>query len=705
MHPLNLLLLVSPALLAPVQDSRARAELFVRPAPAPAEAGEVRAAVRIRIEPGWHLYHDDLGQPDAVGKPTAVEFEGAGASWSKTRFPDPIRIDQPGLGEGGRDTWIWAHEGTIVLFAAGRLASGADTSSVAVSLKGLTCEDDGSCIPWSELTTSKGVGPDALFASFPAELRAPGPAGEPQPEASDELPLSAGGSSSAEAAGRNEDHARAQLYLRRDGDTVRAAIEIQVAKGWHLYHDELGQPDSVGKPTTLELTGTGIEWGRPRFPAPERIGQPGVGDGGRDTWIWAHSGTFVVRVEGRLPAGASLDGVRARISGLTCDEGETCTPWSAEISSSGAGPDRLFADGSTPSSIAGGSTQPGAESLARFLWMAVFWGLFTLLMPCTYPMIPITISFFTKQAAQRNGSTLSLSMLYGLGIVAVFILIGVAFGAVIIPFATHPVTNLVIGLVFVLFSLALFGAIDLQPPRFLMDAAGRASRVGGPMGVFLMGATLVVTSFTCTAPFVGSLLAVGARDGDLPRIALGMGTFGLTMAVPFVLLSMLPRKISALPRSGEWMHVLKVFLGFVELAAALKFISNSDLVWGWNVFSRELFLLLWFGIFLVAAVFLFGLIHLKGEKAHEIGPLRMVGATAVLLFALYCLYGMTGHSLDKIMTAIVPNYSSRDVVGASAGGGGRQERSHVIVKDDYDAALARARQEQKLLLVNFTGFT
>jgi thiol:disulfide interchange protein DsbD len=320
-------------------------------------------------------------------------------------------------------------------------------------------------------------------------------------------------------------------------------------------------------------------------------------------------------------------------------------------------------------------------------------------------MIPITISFFTKQATARDGNTLSLSLLYGLGIVAVFIVIGVAFGSVIIPFATHPVTNLIIGGFFVFFSLVLFGAIDLQPPRLLMNAAGKASMTGGYLGVFLMGVTLVVTSFTCTAPFVGSLLAVGAADGNLMRIVLGMGVFGLTMAVPFVGLSMLPQKIQALPKSGEWMHVLKVFLGFVELAAALKFLSNTDLVWNWGLLSRELFLLLWFGIFLVAALFLFGLIRIKGESATEIGPMRLVGATGVFLFALYCGYGMLGHSLDTIMTAIVPPYSSVMTGGVASAGGGARSSGHAIVKDDYDRALAQARDEGKLVLVNFTGFT
>ena len=164
------------------------------------------------------------------------------------------------------------------------------------------------------------------------------------------------------------------------------------------------------------------------------------------------------------------------------------------------------------------------------------------------------------------------------------------------------VTNLVIGALFFYFAFVLFGFITLQPPRFLLDVAGKASSTGGYLGVFLMGATLVVTSFTCTAPVVGSLLALGAQGGDYGRLVLGMAVFGLTMAVPFVFLSLVPGKLQAMPRSGEWMNTLKVFLGFVEVAAALKFISNADMAWRWEWLSRELFLYTWAGVLLMAGL-------------------------------------------------------------------------------------------------------
>jgi DsbC/DsbD-like thiol-disulfide interchange protein/cytochrome c biogenesis protein CcdA len=735
MHALVALLLPLTALPSPApQDLKARAELFVRPAEGEgASPREVRAAIRVHIEPGWHLYHDDLGPPDAVGMPTTLRFESG--EWSKPRFPAPLRLDQPGVGEDGGDTWIWGHEDELVIHVAGRLAEGETVGDLEVRMKGLTCEDEGTCIPWSATLESAGAGPDAVFAAFPADLAPPGgwahaaaaepgpPGGEPGRPAVARGPPGIPGvpSLSKPAPPASQDRARARLFVEESGEAtgggkkVRAAIEIRIDAGWHLYHDDLGPEDAVGLPTTVTLSpGT---WEKVVFPKPRRYEQPGVGADGADTWILGHEGRIVLHASGELPAGTDPAEVRAQIRGQTCDPG-LCIDWRTTVASEGAGSPELFAGfgagaaGAPHTDGAGGPAQEG--SLWGFLALAVFWGVFALLMPCTYPMIPITISYFTKQAAQRGGSTRGLSLMYGLGIVGIFILIGVVVGPPIVKFASHPLTNLFIGVLFLVFALVLFGVIHMQPPQMLMSAAGKASRKGGYAGVFLMGATLVITSFTCTAPFVGSLLAVGASKGELGRVVLGMGTFGLTMAIPFVILSMIPARIASMPRSGEWMNVLKVFLGFVEVAAALKFLSNADIAWKWELLTREIFLLLWLGIFLAAALYLFGIVRLRGESEREIGPLRMVGAMCVLLFSLYCGYGVLGHRLGDVMAAIAPpiEYGKEELEIAAAspslapgiGVRAASPRAHVIVKDDYDAARSRAREEGKLLLVNFTGF-
>jgi len=691
--------LLALAMAAPLAaQSPAKATLFTR-----TEGQVVRAAIQIEIQPGWHIYHKELGHPKAVGQPTTVTFNGEGIEWSEVRFPEPIKLDQSDI--AGEGAFILAHENEAVLYAAGTLAAGATTDALEVKVKGLVCSDVQGCIPFKQTLKSEGPGADALFASFPADLVSSAPSANSAAAAPAAAPTQA---SAREDVLRGE-HVDATLYTRRVGDELRAAIQFELDPEWHLYHtaDDLGK-DAIGKPTKIELRGASFE--SPRFPKPVRLDQSFAGEG---AYINAHEGTFVVYARAALAAGASAPSVEAEIDGQVC--ASSCVNYHELAYDRGAGPDDVWSEWSarfaapqppagtsaaatTPDPALGASAAPAEDAgLLRFLLLAIAGGLFALVMPCTYPMIPITISFFTKQAEKRGGTPLALSLAYGAGIVLIFVVVGVVFGSLVIPFAANPITNLVIGLAFVYFALVLFGWLNLQPPRFLLNLAGTASMKGGYAGVFLMGATLVVTSFTCTAPFVGSLLSFGARGGSLTRVALGMAVFGLTMAVPFVILSLVPGRIRAIPRSGEWMNTLKVFFGFIELAAALKFVSNADRVWEWNVLSRELFLLLWGVLFLVAAVYLFGVL----SRGVEVGARRRLGGAATLAFAAYCFWGMSGRNLDYVMTAFAPPYSG-GVLGWKWYDAGE---NWSLVRDDYDAALELARKEKKLLLVNFTGLT
>jgi thiol:disulfide interchange protein DsbD len=654
------------AAAAPVaaQFGHAGATLHTR-----AEDDVLLAAIEIDVDFGWYAYHADKGP--GPGAPTVIELGGDGLTWGELRWPEPHEHPVPAIGDEPA-TYTLTHEGTFTVYAAARMDDPASAANATADVRGQTCETGpfGTCVPFTLRGLEPQEGGDALWKDFPREI-VPAPA-------------------DALESGR----ADATLYVRERDGKLTAAIQIAIDEGWHLYHTELGGTE-YAVPLGVEMAADHVTWGAPRLPEPERY------DLFDAEWVWGHHGTLTVLVEGTVAPGAEPGPVTARLSGQTCSEGlgAQCIDYAELARDRGEGPDALFA------SVAGAAQAPVGKSggeeptgLLAFLGLAVFWGLFTLLMPCTYPMIPITISFFTKQASARGGKVLSLALLYGAGIVLIFILIGVVVGAAIIPFATHPITNLVIAGFFVLFALALFGMVNLEPPAALMNLAGKASMTGGYLGVFLMGTTLVITSFTCTAPFVGSLLATGASDGDLGRIVMGMGTFGLTMAIPFVLLSLLPGKIAAMPRSGQWMNTLKVTLGFIELAAAFKFLSNADLVWGWFVFSRELFLLLWAVIFLAAAAYL---LFFAGGKRAPLNGGRSLAGLALAALAVYCAYGMSGREMDRVMTAIIPNYSGGRLMPSWWETGAR----HRIVVDDYDAAVELARAEHKLLLVNFTGHT
>ncbi len=693
-----LLWLFAPGALA----QNAKATLSTR-----VEGEIVKAAIEFRIDSGWHLFHTELGGPKAIGVPLKLEWGGSAvAGWSAPRLPEPKVYLTPGESE---DAWAWIHRGRITVHALGRLVPGADANDIRVQVSGQTCMDlGGLCSQYEEELRTQGAGADKAFADFPGDLVVPEPAAA---QSASESSSAAPGAESdqgtrQDAAWEPEfssgQHATARAFLRVDGERARLAIQVAIEEEFHLYHGptpaDMGE-GVTGLPTTFAITGGNVEWGPVAYPEPIEHVQKAFAEGEPDLPYNAHEGLVVFHAEGKVSGKADPAAVRIAIDGLTCDA-SGCTPYGEEITPAIGGPDELF-PAAVPAS-SGPQSDYSSMPLGTFLLLAVFGGIFALLMPCTYPMIPITISFFTKQAIARKGNVLPLALAYGMGIIAIFIAIALVVGPGILPFANHPITNVVIGVLFVVFAFSLFGAYELRPPAFLLGVAGRASSSGGILGVFLLGATLVVTSFTCTAPFVGTLLSIGATEGGSNlRTALGMGVFGLTMAVPFVFLSLLPGKVQSIPKAGEWMHVLKVYLGFVELAAALKFISNCDLTWGWGILSREVFLALWVGIFATAGMFLLGRIRLKGESELEIGPWRMVGGLANLLLAGYFALGVIGYDLDDTTTALLPNYRSERLW---SGTGGESIERHTIIKDDLAAAIDLARNEQKLLLINFTGF-
>ena len=493
----------------------------------------------------------------------------------------------------------------------------------------------------------------------------------------------------------------------RAGETATLVLDVKIDERYHAY----GTLETTQTPVSLDAgkieSGKLELVGTPDIPLGEKKQQFGM-----ESYPLPH--VFQVKQVLRVPAGTAPGAipVKGMLDYQVCDE-KSCDPATegafAATLTVEAGEARAERVGGVGNGTQHAEDPPkvreprytlenvGDENALTGSWwslilLSIAGGLFALVMPCTYPMIPITFSFFTKQADRMHGKVLSLALTYGVGIVLMFVLVGVAVGGPIITFAGHWATNLVIGVAFVVFALSLFGFFNLQLPAFITNAAGKASTSGGLVGVFLMGATLVITSFTCTAPIVGALLA-GVAEGGYGRVAFGMSVFGITMAAPFVFLAMLPGRVKALPKSGEWMHTLKVSLGFVELAAALKFISNVDLALHWQVLPREVFLMAWTFTFVLLALFLFGLLGHRGEPVVGTSRVRTTFGITSLAFAFYCLFGTMGFALDPIMTAFEPPYRLRAI------------EEHTIVKDDYKGAIELAKREHKYVLVNFTGFT
>ena len=359
------------------------------------------------------------------------------------------------------------------------------------------------------------------------------------------------------------------------------------------------------------------------------------------------------------------------------------------------------------------------EGILAFLLFAMGAGALALLTPCVFPMIPITVSFFTKRAEQYPGRAMRDALVYTFGIVLTFTAIGfvisVIFGATGIQnFATDPWVNLLIAAIFVLFALNLFGAFEIRIPAFLLQALNRSEQQqGGIWGVLLMGLVFSITTFTCTVPFVGSAL-IAAASGEWFYPIIGMAGFSFVFAIPFFLLALFPNFLHRLPKAGGWMNNIKVVMGFLELAAALKFISNADLVFAWGILPREFFLSIWAAIGLLIALYILGFFRLTHDA-----PVEHVGATRVLLatffgsVALYLFSGAFGASLGELDAYVPPPEYHELISGTSAAGAAAsasvvpsaQAAEQEVWLDSYEKALEIARKENKPIFIDFTGFT
>ena len=522
--------------------------------------------------------------------------------------------------------------------------------------------------------------------------------------------------------------ARFEPAAARAGEVTTLVLDVEVADGWHAYGTaETGQIPVEFAPDKQDV-GSLVFEGAPTVP-------PGDPVEVFDTVQYQLPHQFEVRQLFRVPADAAPREIT--IGGVldyqVCNDVGCDPPDEAEYEATLTVEEGEARSDRTAAPVVGGDSPDSGEFAADAVdapvdeddpfgsWWALILasiggGLFALAMPCTYPMIPITFSFFTKQAEKAGGKVLPLTITYGLGIIAIFVFVGVALSAVIIDVVNHWATNAVIGGMFFFFAAVLFGWVSLNPPQYLQQMAAKAQMsaansggagsgsgltLGGLAGVFFMGATLVLTSFTCTAPIVGALIGGIAKHGTL-KVAVGMGIFGLTMAIPFMALSLAPTKVKAMPKSGEWMETLKISLGFVELAAAFKFVSMVDIYFGWDALPRELFLMIWAAVFGLWALYLFGVIRKAGTPSMGVGAGRMAGGMVVTLLATYFLFGAMGNRMDKIMTGFVPAYSNR-IVMKGAGDGPKVE-GHVVVKDDPQKAVEVAAADGKLVLYNFTGF-
>ena len=524
-----------------------------------------------------------------------------------------------------------------------------------------------------------------------------------------------------------EEHVQweASLETGSDASSATLIVKAEIADGWHIYGLEmpdLGPDAGIPDPTTLTVIspdesvkadGALSCTAQPtmHFDSFMRLNMP---------WL---SGNFELRQHLEIDTSKATT-VRATVRYMACNE-SSCTP-----------PARFDIDIPIPGATASPATQQVAETAApatapqpsvastsdsrsqqwwepvelsaasnqQSNWMILLLGfaggLIALMTPCIWPMIPMTVSYFLKRSRSRRRA-IGDAATYAGSILLIFLVLGLVLTLIFGPgklneIATGAVFNLIFFAMLVFFAISFFGAFEIKLPSKWTNAAdAKAGSAGGIVGIFFMAFTLVLVSFSCTGPIIGTLLVEAFSQSSIVGPLLGMGGFALGLALPFGLFAFFPSMLKELPKSGSWLNTVKVVLGFIELILSLKFLSVADLAYGWRILDREVFLSLWIVLFVLLGLYLLGKLRFSHDSPSDHTPVsRFFLALASLAFAVYLVPGLWGAPL-KAVSAFAPPLYTQDF---NLYGG---EFRHY---DDYEQGMAAAAAEGKPVLVDFSGY-
>ncbi len=535
----------------------------------------------------------------------------------------------------------------------------------------------------------------------------------------------------------NEETPDGKLLVRFSG---------QVNAGWHVYGTDIpeGGPTpatlTVEKIKGLKADGALRATGKVKRAEDAMFGMTVSYMEGTASFEQAFTITDAqYSVEGYLTYGACSESncmppstVEFSFAGKASSKGVTASTDALEAKA--GEPDTAAAD-TTAQQVAAGSAAPGAadlwapvteelhqtesmgpladKSLIAIFLLGMLGGLVALLTPCVWPIIPMTVSFFLKRSKDNRRQGIRDAMTYGVSIVVIYVLLGllvtVFFGASQLnALSTNAVFNIFFFLLLVFFGASFLGGFEISLPSRWTNAVDKKSEAtSGLLSIFLMAFTLSLVSFSCTGPIIGFLLVEVSTSGELLGPTVGMFGFALALALPFTLFALFPAWLKSVPKSGNWMNCIKVCLGFVELAFALKFLSVADLAYGWHILDREVFLCLWIVLFALMGAYLIGWIRFPHDEDEydEMGEVvanPRTGVTRFLLgllslaFALYMVPGLWGAPC-KAVSAFAPPMQTQDFrIGGT-------EEVHAQFTD-YEEGMAYARQHGKPVLVDFTGY-
>jgi len=368
-------------------------------------------------------------------------------------------------------------------------------------------------------------------------------------------------------------------------------------------------------------------------------------------------------------------------------------------------------------------TEGGSNTLLSIFAAGFIAGLIAFLLPCIFPMVPLTVSYFTKRA-ETKGKGIQGAIIYGVSIIVIYVVLGllitVIFGASALnELATDGFFNVFIFLILLIFGISFLGAFEITLPSSFVNKMDSKSDSKGLTGIFFMAATLAVVSFSCTGPLIGTLLVTVGQTGGFLAPIMGMFGFSLALALIFVVFAIFPSWMTSLPKSGGWLNAVKVVLGLIEIALALKFLSTADLAYHWGILDREVFIAIWIVIAFILGFYLLGKIKFSHDSdLPYISIPRLFLGGAAFVFAFYLMPGLWGAPL-KAVSALVPPLSTQDFVIGQEGNSGNQTASSKHSKRkyseflhiphnidgffDYEEALAYAKEVKKPLFLDFTG--
>ena len=499
--------------------------------------------------------------------------------------------------------------------------------------------------------------------------------------------------------------------VAQEGNIYHLEFTCSVPAGWHIY--DVKEYNNGPISTSVKLEGEAKAIGA--LTLTSNVKEEYDSAFGMVIGTCEGAVSMLLKVESNAAAPKQI---KAIIEWQACREGACSAPEEQEINITLPATAELNSDANTTTTGSIRDAQ-SSKSLWSTILEAILWGFVALLTPCVFPMVPMTVSFFLKKSGDKTKGRF-MAMMYGLSIVALYtipiaIIILITYFAggdsgIVFIFnwlATHWIPNLLFFIIFMIFAASFFGAFEIVMPTSLVNKADAKSEKGGLFGVFFMALTLVLVSFSCTGPIVGTIL-IKSTQGEIWEPIITMLAFSAAFALPFTIFAFVPSLLKNLPKSGGWLNSVKVVLGFLELALGLKFLSVADQIYGWGILDREVYLALWIVIFTLLGFYLLGKIRFANDSpAGHLTVTRLILSIIVFSFVVYMIPGMWGAPLKAISGYLPPIESQDFVISSNSVATDGATKSSTISNSNkvynFKEALRLSEQSGKPIFLDFTG--